>query len=216
MVHLGAWMTLLALPLLAAGCGFQPVYGNKAHVQQKQAVQEDQSQVFAGVTIDPLQGRIGNQLQIELEDRLNPEGRIPPDPAYRLVAHLDIREVPIGVARDATVSRFNLYLDSHYTLYRRADGKAVTRGRLRHVGSYNNAANAYFSTYISREDGITRGVTELAELYRVRLASYLHAGAPVQQIKKDDAPPPHYYNPAWPGSFQDTIGAPIPGAIAIP
>lgn len=175
--------------LLLSGCGFEPLYAKKPP--------GDVSKVFAGVRIDSIPGRQGQEMKASLEDKLNPDGAVPPKPAYRLAVSLSNTVVPIGVARDGTISRYNVYLTSHYTLYRNADNKPVTAGDLSYVNSYNNLTNQYFSTYISEEDAIRRNITEMAELYRERLTAYLDAGAPEQDPKITSAAhAPVAYTPA--------------------
>lgn len=170
-----ALCTLITVLSLSA-CGFHPLYGKK----ETGSV----SQLTAGVRIDPIPGRDGQLFKIALEDRLNPGGVVPGNAAYRLHVTFTNSESAIGVSRDGTVSRYNVYVTSTYALYRVADGKAITSGSLSHVGSYNNLINSYFSTYVSEEDAVKRGITELSELYRQRLAAYLDAGAPEQKIKE--------------------------------
>lgn len=184
------------VPLLLSGCGFAPVYGKR---DNSQLPAQAGSKVFAGVDVSPISGRDGHQLHMELEDLLNPGGKMPQRPQYRLVVTLDLVEAPVGVSRDATVSRYNIHLDSRYTLYRNADGKQIAQGALRHVSSYSNATNAYFSTYISRDDAIKGGITELAELYKLRLSTYLYTGAPEQEIKAPKQAPA-YYTPIKPAN----------------
>ncbi len=162
-------------PLLLAGCGFQPLYAQKPA--------GDVSKIFAGVKIDSIPGRDGQQMKAALEDKLNPGGAIPTNPAYRLSVTLKTSVVPIGVARDGTISRYNAYLTSHYTLYRNADSKAITAGDLSYVNSYNNLTNEYYSTYVSEQDAYKRNIVEMAELYRDRLTAYLDAGAPDENPK---------------------------------
>ena len=180
--------SLLALlfPALLTGCGFKPLYGNK------DITGNPDSRVFAGVRIDPIPGggRMAQQFKINLEDKLNPTGAVPPNPTYRLTATLRSQAAAIGIARDGTVSRYNVYLDSEYGLYRVADGQKVTSGNIRHVSSYNNLTNAYFSTYISEQDAVKRGVEELAEVYRSRLAVYLEEGGPQQATVNEELPLP--------------------------
>lgn len=174
------------LPALLTGCGFKPMYGN-------QTVNADRdSKIFAGVQIDPITGggRMEQQFKINLEDRLNPNGRVPPNPAYRLSASLRSQPSAIGIARDGTVSRYNVYLDSEYALYRTSDNQKITSGTIRHVSSYNNLTNVYYSTYVSEQDAIKRGVEELAEIYRARLGVYLEEGAPVKASVDKELPPP--------------------------
>lgn len=158
-----------------SACGFHPMYAQRP----KDATA---SQIFAGVQVDSIPGRAGQLLKTHLEDKLNPDGAIPPKPAYRLNVVLKNSVVPIGVARDGTVSRYNVYLSSQYVLYRNADGKAVTSGDVGYVDSYNNLVNQYYSTYISEEDAFKNGIVQLSEQYRERLGAYLSAGAPQQEV----------------------------------
>ena len=146
-----------------SACGFQPMYGD-----QPQA-----SALSAGIRISAPNDAIGEEFKHKLEDRLNPRGVVPPNPAYDLQVSLTYGASGIGVARDGTVSRYNVMLSSQYTLTRLADKHVVKTGNVQHVGSYNNLSNAYFSTYVSERDAIKRGVVELAELYRQRMAAIL-------------------------------------------
>lgn len=159
-------IAVVALCLLVAGCGFSPMYS-------KEASADAGSQIFGGVRVEPIHGRSGQIYRGHLEDLLNQGGVVPPSPAYRLEATLASSTIPIDIARDGTVSRYNIYIDSHYTLFRTSDGQAVTSGNLRHVSSYNNLSNAYFSTFMSEADVTKRGIRELAEDCRQRIASYL-------------------------------------------
>jgi LPS-assembly lipoprotein len=175
--------------LLLTGCGFKPLYGARSQNTQTAALLD-------GVKIDYVsvsKERMGQQLKIILEDRLNPGGAVPANPKYRLKVDLKETISAIGVAQDGTVSRYNLYLNSAYTLYRIADGQQMTSGSISNVSSYNNVTNAYFSTYISKEDAIKRGITELSEMYRARLSAYLaqNGGNPPVEgdVVKPEAPP---------------------------
>lgn len=201
-----SWQTrflTLLLPLLAGACGFQPLYAKKPV--------SDQSKIFAGVRVDSISGRSGQLLRSALEDKLNPHGDIPAKPMFRLSANLTTRDVAIGVARDNTVTRYNLYLTSHYTLYRISDDKPVTSGDLSFINSYGNLTNAYFSTYISADDALARGINELGELYRLRLSAYLDEGAPEQKVLQPDknakpVSPPGAFNPM---PYSNLPGAPV-------
>ncbi|MCE2927577.1 MAG: LPS assembly lipoprotein LptE [Rickettsiales bacterium] len=172
-VECGVWrrwlfLTLCTLhsTLLLTGCGFQPMYG---------ARQEAGKSAIAGVSVEATaqDRRTKQQLQISLEDKLNPTGAIPANPTYRLVADVSSSVSGIGVSRDGTATRYNVNLTSSYQLYKTGEEKPVTTGTLRHVSSYNNLPNQYYSTYVSEQDAIRRGIGELAEMYRQRLSPYL-------------------------------------------
>jgi LPS-assembly lipoprotein len=192
---------LLLLPLLMlAGCGFSPLYGHHGQTSQSEPILE-------GIKIDPVSGRPGQLFTAELEDQLNPSGKVPATAKYRLNTKLTLSEAAIGVARDGTVSRYNIYLDSYYQLYRIADGQLMTSGNLRHVSSYNNTLNEYYSTYVAQEDAYKRGVTELAQLFRQRIGAYLtqnNGNPPIQKPKEQKL----MILPENPGS-QNTIAPPI-------
>ena len=133
---------------------------------------KNQAPLAVGIKIVAPNDKMGQQFQQDLEDRLNPGGVTPAKPAYQLTVDLISAPTAIGVARDGTVSRYNVILQSNYTLTNLAD-ETERRGTVRHVSSYNNPANQFFSTYISEQDAISRGITELAELYRQRLGALL-------------------------------------------
>ena len=158
---LSASAFLLSAFLLSA-CGFSPMY-SKANDKV----------LASGVLIEAPNDRLGRQLKENLEDRLNPEGRIPAKPAYKLVVTLGNVTSGMGVDRAGTVSRYNVTLASSYKLIDLSDNKVVQGGELKHVSSYNNQTNQYFSTIISERDSMERGITELAELYRQRIGAWL-------------------------------------------
>src|SRR4051812_25604590 len=106
MSSLSRFLTLCICALSLSGCGFHPLYAQKDD--------NGTSKVFAGVKIDDIPGRQGQLMKIALEDGLNPEGDVPASPAYRLAVTFNESVVPIGVARDGTVSTYNVYLISHY------------------------------------------------------------------------------------------------------
>lgn len=169
-----AYTCALLASLTLSGCGFEPLYSKEKS--------EQHSELSAGVKIDSIPGRLGQIFRSKLEDSLNPSGGIPNKPAYRLQTKIDHINVPISVARDGTVSRFNIHFNSEYVLIRTEDQVPVTSGKLSYITSYNNLTNVYFSTYVSEQDALKRGTTALSELYRQRLSAYLAKGAPVDAI----------------------------------
>jgi len=155
---------LIAMLFAVSGCGFTPMYGAKT-----------QDALAAGIRIDAPRDSTGQKFQQELEDKINPMG-VPPNPEYALKVTLTSASSAIGVARDGTISRYNIVLSSHYQLVRLKENKIVQTDEIQHVASFNNQPNQYFSTYISEKDAIERGIGELAELYRQRMALVLIKG----------------------------------------
>jgi hypothetical protein len=162
------WLAVCGLCFLASACGFEPMYGAKNSAPSA-------AKPLAGVQVETAaQERFQRQqLQIQLEDKLNPSGAAVTQPAFRLFADVVVTTAGLGVSRDGTVTRYNVVLTSKYQLYRSGETKPVASGTLRHVSSYNNLPNQYYSAYVSEQDAIRRGIAELAELYHQRLSSIL-------------------------------------------
>lgn len=176
---------------------------------------EKSSALLAGIAVDSIPDRLGQQFRISLENKLNPRGGASSNPRYRLSATLKTAESGIGVARDGTVSRYNVYLDSSYTLYRISDGKKMISGNLRQVSSYNNITNEYFSTYVAKEDAHKRGVEALAMQYRQRLLAYLGENNGKPEPRKETAPAPQFPVPQNPADPNKT-GTPLENLYGLP
>lgn len=159
---ISAFLCICISAVLLSACGFTPMYGAK-----------NQEALNVGIIIDAPHDEMGQQLQQNLEDQLNPPGGVPAKPMYLLSASLDTAVGSIGVGRDGTVSRYNVTLISNYKLVRISDSTIVHQGQVRQVSSFNNQTNQYFSTYISQKDSIRRGIIELTELYRQRITTLL-------------------------------------------
>jgi LPS-assembly lipoprotein len=162
-----ALAVLALLPLLAAGCGFQPLYGQNAAGSSV----DDQ---LAAVRIQPLKERNGQILHNLLRDRLNPYGQ-PAEPRYSLSISVSQVSEETGIRRDETASRAVLTLYASYSLVD-AQGQVLTQGLARSSSAYNILDTSYASS-VSRQDAQERALTELAEDLKLRLASFFSAHA---------------------------------------
>ena len=195
---------VLALMLCGwlAACGFEPLYGTQGASVEDQKVLSD----LAGIEIQTPGGLLGAQFKRDLEDRLNPGGIIAANRTYRLVMDLSMREEPVAVARDGSISRYNIFIETYFRLLRTKDQKPVLEGKFQRVTSYAVQANAYYSTYVSRNDSIRRAVTEMAEEYRQRLGAFLKQNPHPKVIRTKLQPlnqrqqPPELFPGAAPGA----------------
>lgn len=183
-------MLLLLLPLALAGCGFQPLYG------QRGVTGGSVSNEFAYVRITPIAERTGQLLYNELRDRLNPRGR-PASPRYVLTITLVERNENLAFRGDETATRANLYLTATYELRRTvsqrsagADGATeatgdsdtadavdpdlITSGQARITTSYDILESQY-ATLVSIDDARARSVRSLSDDIQIRLATALSA-----------------------------------------
>jgi LPS-assembly lipoprotein len=159
----------LAAPL--AGCGFRPLYGNASTASTASGARVDQQ--MAGIRIDPIANREGQQLHNALRDRFNPLGQ-PASSSYNLAVSLNIRTYGALSKRDLSASRRNVELAAFYSL-RDTAGNVVMNDRALITTGYDefddplNDISAY-------EDTIRRGTLQLAEQIRTRVAVFMTTG----------------------------------------
>jgi LPS-assembly lipoprotein len=108
--------TLAALALLPAlaGCGFTPLYGDKAVVAGLQHVQVEAPQTRTGFL---MRENLQDDLAIKRDEK----------PEYRLVIELNENRLPRGLRPDATADRYETRLRVNYTLTRIATGEIVLK-----------------------------------------------------------------------------------------
>jgi len=147
----------------AAGCGFEPLYAERAGASAQVGLET--------ILIEPIADRTGQRLYNFLRDRLNPHGR--PDSArYVLSVKLEEIEEELALARDKTATRANLTLIATYRL-READTETVVlEGRSRTTTSFN-IISAHYATYAATEDARLRGARALSDDIRTRLALFM-------------------------------------------
>jgi LPS-assembly lipoprotein len=152
----------VGIALLAAlpGCGFQPLYGT--HAGQPAAGEQ-----LANVAIDVIPDRNGQVLRNLLIDRFYRDGR-PAAPSYRLAVQLQAFEENLGIRPDATATRARLRLFANYQLIDNA-GKVAFRASSRSIVSYD-ILDAQYATLAGQQDAYQRGLTELSDEIRTRLA----------------------------------------------
>lgn len=154
----------MALPVLAvAGCGFKPLYGSGP---DDETVAGD----LAGVRVEPLRNRVGQQMHNLLRDRLNPRGQ-PTAPNYSLQVELTETLVELGVRRDETATRANLKMDAEFFLRPVGAQSTLLTGRSSSTTSYDILSNP-FATTVSEGDARERALSQVADDIRTRLALY--------------------------------------------
>jgi hypothetical protein len=168
-------LALIGILFLSA-CGFQPLHGQA----YRQSLTVDLTMLTVNVKgsdITPnatstLPRRYGELLKAEIIDQVNPMGEHG-EKLYRLNITFTEMEQALFVNPDGTASRGDLIYNSFYELTRIHDAKVVASGTIQRTSSYNTAPTADYASYVSIEDARKRGVTELAQDYKLRLASLL-------------------------------------------
>jgi len=162
-VFLRSSFLALGLAAATAGCGFQPLYGQR---DNETSVSTD----LAAVRVDPLRDRVGQQMHNFLRDRLNPDGQ-PVAPSYRLRVLLSESRRELGVRRDETATRANLRMTANFSLLDYNGGGELLSGRSTSTTSYDILDNPFAST-VSEDDARQRALREVADEIQARLALY--------------------------------------------
>jgi LPS-assembly lipoprotein len=153
---------LLSL-LLLGGCGFHPLYSEKA--------MEADEPALAAIVVLPIPDRIGQQLELSLREALNPRG-LSVEPRYRLTTLLTQTRVDLGIQRDASSTRGRVDVYVTLTLSDYKSGKSVYTARTQSTSAFNVLQDAY-AAQVAESDAGTRTVRDLTIEIRTRLALFL-------------------------------------------
>lgn len=179
----------LILICVLSACGFEPMAGQSTQSYDQQALPAALARVTIQAKSPESMRMIGQQFRIDLEDLINPSGS---EAAKEYI--LDVSLAPIVqpgfITPDGKAQRFLVFLQSSYTLTRLSDGKLLESGNMRRNSSYSNLPNSYYSTYIAEQDTIKRLSKELAEQYRMKLASVLSSPPKTPGNVLPNTPPP--------------------------
>ena len=155
---------ILTCGLLLAGCGFEPLYG-----ERDQAVATES--LLNRVAVPPIENRVGQLARIELTNRLTPT-RPAPMPLFTLNVKLSESKTSLAVEKDSSATRANLTIDAAFELKRISDGAKLTSGSVRSVNSYD-ILQSDFATLAAEQNARRRGAKDVADGIIDRLAIYL-------------------------------------------
>lgn len=159
------WIGLAGALLVLAACGYKPLYERT----DSGAVGDD----LAMVQVDVIRDRTGQQLHNVLRDRINPTGR-PASPRYALEVELTESREALAIRKDETATRYNLNQSAQFALRDLETSRVVLSGTSEAATSYNVLTND-FSNISAENDARRRGVREIGENLRTRLAVFFNA-----------------------------------------
>lgn len=175
-------LLVLALPLAAGACGFQPVYAPADAAPSGwsgQGQATDARELARRVEIAPIEDRFGQIMRGLLRERLQPTGPVTP-PLYRLSVEYDTATQDLGVRKNDLATRANLSGTARVLFQSIGERGRGDTGRnadvhnswaLRATASYDIVDNPYASQ-IAERDASRRVAISLAERIaaRVRIA----------------------------------------------
>ena len=158
-IHL---LCLGAALLAGAGCGFQPIHGQKSAAS---------SAALENFDIALIADRTGQMMRNELLQQMQPRGAVA-SPRFGLGVALTESLTDLAIRKDDVATRANLMLTARFSVTSRVDGSVLFSGQARSVNSYN-ILTSDFATLSAREDARKRAVRVLALDIKERLSVWL-------------------------------------------
>lgn len=148
-------------------CGFRPLL----YQADGDAVRGE----LAAIRITGLGGRLGQHLQVALDENLNPTSA-QVSSRYDLGIRLTNTNNALAIQLDNTISRYNLTLTAAFELKDRSDDKVIYGSTVQRVASYN-VRRAPFATLTAQKDAERRAAEEIADDIRTLLALHFQSKA---------------------------------------
>lgn len=162
---------MLTAALAVAGCNVRPLYGSSAS-----GAGDSVAESLASVHVDRIADQSGQTLRGFLVQALSPNGR-PADPAFILSVDLTESEQSLGIARDDTATRANLFVTANSTLRDAATGREVWGDSRTVIASYGILAEQ-FATIIAERSARERALRQIAQEVRTAMALLFQRGIP--------------------------------------
>src|SRR5437016_7957148 len=154
---------LLGLALVLAGCGWEPLYAERATAPADAAMR--------AIRVMPIVERIGQKLELALRESLNPAG-LPTPQHYTLRIALRTVRADLGVQTQGLGTRGRFDAFASFVLADSTSGADLLSG-LSHVSeSFDILANEY-SNVVAEDDARTRAVEEMRRDILARLTVFL-------------------------------------------
>jgi LPS-assembly lipoprotein len=160
------------LPLLLAGCGWQPLYADP----QTGPADAD----LRAIRVAPIPERIGQQLEIALRDALNPTG-IPTPQRYVLNTTLSVSRLDLGIQAQGLATRGRIDVYATVALSELKTGKQLLTNTIHSANAFDILPNGYATT-VAQDDADRRTVADLQREIMARLTLFMqrriaHPGA---------------------------------------
>ena len=158
-------LCVVAVALSLGACGFRPLYGTSSGAEESAVLQR-----LAAVDVAIIPDRSGQLLRNELHDLLNP-GHLKVPETYRLEALVDEDEQDVALESSGFATRTAVRLTARFQLIDSTSGAQLLSSKTRVVSTFNIISNKY-STVVAGESARERGIRQIAQEIRQRLAVY--------------------------------------------
>jgi LPS-assembly lipoprotein len=153
----------LAVPLALAGCGWEPLYADRAAGPADAELQ--------AIRVEPILDRVGQQLELALRESLKPTGA-PVPTRYALRTQLTVVRQDLGIQTQGYGTRGKLDIAASFELVDIARGVSLLNSGVHVADAFDIVANEYASL-VAEEDARKRLVEEMRREIVTRLTLYM-------------------------------------------
>ena len=153
----------IALALVLAACGFQPVYTTQSTAQGAMSPRAD----LYATEIALIPDRRGQILHNLLLDRFNPNGR-PRAPLYKLSTGVSVTVRNLGLQADSTTTRSEVKVEANATLTGVGEPQSFSASA---TSSFNTTESDY-GTLVAEDEAVERAMRMIAEQLTVQVAAF--------------------------------------------
>ncbi|GAB4154915.1 MAG: hypothetical protein Tsb0016_27020 [Sphingomonadales bacterium] len=160
-----ARVILILFGLLAAGCGFEPLYAERGSTNVIDRL--------AGVDIAPIPDRLGQMVHNHLRQGITPEGESE-TVTHRLEVDLLESIEGFGFRSDESITRERVRLIAHYRLID-AESGAIVVDETTHADSSIDVLLSDYATYSAEQAASARNARQVADTILARITLYMRA-----------------------------------------
>ncbi len=147
---------------LISSCGFKALYAEKS---------QDVVPEMALIKVLQIPEREGQKLRNLLLSLLTPYG-VAERPAYELEVKLAFSSRDLAILKDATTSRSEIVLQTHFNLRCKKTGDVILKGHHSCSADYSTLMDSPYGALVSEEGARSRLISETAEMIRLRIAAF--------------------------------------------
>lgn len=155
---------IISVLMVTSSCGYQPLYGTKSN--ETNVLSE-----FSTIEVSKIPGKLGQQLQFNLQDKLAPYG-LNVNPKYVLTVSLSSAVTGFGFRQDESITRQNLKMTAQYQLVSLDSKQPVLTGNANANMTYD-VVQSDFSNLSAREDAERRTGEQIINTIVTRLGFFL-------------------------------------------
>ena len=157
------WAFVLAL-LPLGGCGFHPLYGERATLGYDPAL--------AAITVMPIADRIGQIVETALREDFNPR-EVAVKPRYTLLVIVNVARSDLAIQRNATSLRSRLNAAAHFRLSDTANSHVIFTGTSSAITSFNVPFDAYAAT-VAEQNAREVAAQDLSRDIATQITIFMH------------------------------------------